>query len=567
MAIMERLVGTSDYLNSARAILGHRFIAVVAILAFVLAFVLAGATRAVGDETVAMLPAISVPSVPTTEDVAKASDNTGAWLEFALTDMLGASAGTYLLSPSDADNYHQIFDLQAKGDLAAADALIALLVDKRLLGQVLAQRYLQVPSYKASYAELKAWLDGYADVPGADQIYKKAALLRPSKGAGKLDNPINRRGINGGLMAAAVVGSTDGGHFQPGLAAWRGRDYTTALNHFKALADDASASPWDRAAGAFWTARALTRLGQAKDVSVWLRKAAEHPRTFYGLIANRQLGLTASLNWDIPTLSGEHLVALGETVAGKRALALLQIGAMDLAEAELRGIHPRGNEQLEESLVAMATALGLPNLALRVGTAIPAPGGALYDAALYPVPRWEPDGGFRVDRALIFALMRQESKFDTAARSHVGATGLMQLMPATASYMAGRRFDRQSIHELRDPQLNLTLGQRYVEYLLGQREVEGNLFYLLTAYNSGPGQLGKWKKLQTVSNDPLLFIETLPAGETRDFIERVLANYWIYQLQLAQPTPSLDAVAAGEWPSYAPLDENLLRVADRVVSP
>jgi soluble lytic murein transglycosylase len=553
---MARLIALFDYLNFSQPLLARKLLAVVALLGFVLA----GTPRAAGDENHAMVPALGAIDVPTREQAEQTGLNNAAWLEFALTDMLGEQAGTYLLAQTDADHYRQIFELQSNGDLVAADALIALLSDKSLLGYAQFQRYIS-PTYKSSYKELQAWLDAYADHPEAGQIHKLAMRLKPKKGAGGLDSPSAGRGINGGLTAAGVVASTDPTSFQQGLAAWRVRDYAGAAAAFQQLANNEKASPWDQAAGAFWTARALVRQGKAKDVSPWLQKAAKHPRTFYGLIASRQLGVTATLNWDIPTLSAVHLVALGEHKAGKRALQLLQLGKLDFAEAELRAIHPRGNEQLEEALVAMAAAVGLPNLALRVGTAIPAPGGALYDAALYPVPRWEPEDGFRVDRALIFALVRQESKFDTDARSHAGATGLMQLMPRTANYIAGVKL---ASGQLKDPQFNLTLGQKYVEYLMKQREIEGNLFYLLTAYNSGPGMLGRWKKSMAASNDPLLFIESIPAGETRDFIERVLANYWIYQLQLAQPTPSLDAVAAGEWPSYAPLDENVLRVADRI---
>lgn len=555
---MARLADTLDYLRTSHPLLARKLLAVVALLGFVLV----GAPRAAGDENHAMVPAMGGFEVPTREQAEQSGLNNAAWLEFALTDMLGEQAGNYLLAQNDADHYRQIFELQANGDLVAADALIALLVDKSLLGYVQFQRYM-APGYKSSYKELQSWLDAYADHPDARQIHKLALKLKPKKGAGGLDSPSAGHGISGGLTAAGVVAKADSSSFEQGLAAWRVRDYAGAAGFFKSLANNEKASPWEQAAGAFWTARALVRMGQAKDVSPWLQKAAKHPRTFYGLIANRQLGTTATLNWDIPTLAAPHLIALGDHKAGKRALQLLQIGKLDMAEAELRAIHPRGNAQLEEALVAMAAAVGLPNLALRVGTAIPAPGGALYDAALYPVPRWEPEGGFRVDRALIFALVRQESKFDTDARSHVGATGLMQLMPRTANYIAGVKLVGS---KLTDPEFNLTLGQKYVEYLMQQREIEGNLFYLLTAYNSGPGMLGRWKKSMSASNDPLLFIESIPAGETRDFIERVLANYWIYQLQLAQPTPSLDSVAAGEWPSYAPLDENVLRVADRLAT-
>jgi soluble lytic murein transglycosylase-like protein len=526
-----------------------------------LAFVLAGSRVAFGEEDVA--------TTNTAEAAAEVSVNAtsqqeGAWLDFALTDLLASAEPGALLSEADAEAYRTIFTAQAAGDMDKADGAIASLTDKRLMGHILYQRYLHPTAYRASYTELKGWLDSYADLPEAKRVHALALKRRPARGAAGLDSPSSGRGVSGGLMAAAVVGSTNSQLWETGLSAWKARDYRAALASFQTLARSERASPWDQAAGAFWTARCLTRLGQPAEVSSWLRRAAAHPRTFYGLIANRQLGTEASLNWDVPPLATEHLIAVNSTKAGHRALALLQIGQLDLAEAELRSIHPRGNDTLEQALVAIAATASLPNLALHVGTAIPTAEGALYDAALYPVPRWEPAGGYRVDRALIFALVRQESKFDSDAKSHAGATGLMQLMPATAGYMAGRNFSRTNLTELHDPELNLTLGQRYVEYLLQQDGIDGNLFYLLAAYNGGPGQVQRWKRAASASNDPLLFIESIPAAETRNFIERVLANYWIYQLQLGQPTPSLDAVAAGEWPMYAPADDEVLRVADRL---
>lgn len=491
------------------------------------------------------------------------STHHAAWLDFALPEIMGENDGKVLLSDTDADAYRRIFALQADGNWEEADKAIASLTDTRLMGHVKAQRYLHPEAYKATYVELRDWLKAYSSLQEADRIHALANRRRPQGEVLKLSNPSADKGISGGIAAAAVMGSGDHAAWDIGLKAWKERDYNAALSAFRDLARNEKANPWDQAAGAFWTARCLTRLGQPSEVSPWLRRAAAHSRTFYGLLASRQLGLETSLNWETPELKREHLVSLSGKPAGHRALALLQIGQLDLAEGELRSLNPRGNEMLEQALVAVASQAGLPNLALRLGTSIPSANGALYDAALYPMPHWQPEGGFRIDRALVFALVRQESRFEIEARSQVGATGLMQLMPTTASYVAGREFDRTNIRELHDPELNLALGQRYVQYLLEQNAVKGNLFYMLAAYNSGPGQFNRWKS-DMATNDPLLFIESLPNDETRDFVQRVAANYWIYQLQMNQATPSLDAVASGDWPLYTPSNEDGLRVADNV---
>src|SRR3546814_3109596 len=84
--------------------------------------------------------------------------------------------------------------------------------------------------------------------------------------------------------------------------------------------------------------------------------------------------------------------------------------------------------------------------------------------------------------------------------------------------------------------------------------VQGDLFRLTTAYNGGPGNLGKWERAIQADGDPLLFIEALPSKETRLFIERVLTNLWIYRHRLGQPAPSLDQLAAGDWTRYQALD-------------
>lgn len=523
--------------------------------AALLGFALAGSEVAAQDE-----PLPQEPSVLANPAAAQArSDRQGAFLALALESLV--SEGTHiLLSSEDVTRYRSIFEAQSRSDWGAADKALAALKDDRLVGHVLSQRYLKPNAYRAGYDELKTWLSRYSDLPEANRIHALALRHKPT--GDRLAEPVAERGLLGGLPAAATMSSGNYAAWRAGLAAWKDRNYQQALSSFEHLARDEAASPWDQAAGAFWAARCLTRLGRPAEVTPLLTRAALHSRTFYGLLASRQLGIENSLNWDTPELTSAHLTALDGRPSGHRALALLQIGQFDLAEAELATLHPEGNDYLEEALVAVAAAGKLPNLALRVGTSVSAPTGDLYDAALYPMPRWQPEGGFQVDRALIFALVRQESRFEPDAVSHVGATGLMQLMPATASFISGRYFDQKNIGDLNDPELNLTLGQRYVAHLIDQPELENNLFYLLAAYNSGPTQVARWRRDMGVTNDPLLFIELIPAEETRDFVERVLANFWIYSLQMDKATPSLDATAAGDWPLYSPPEEQIVRVAN-----
>jgi soluble lytic murein transglycosylase-like protein len=122
----------------------------------------------------------------------------------------------------------------------------------------------------------------------------------------------------------------------------------------------------------------------------------------------------------------------------------------------------------------------------------------------------------------------------------------MQLMPETAKLVSGEKKPA-----LRDPETSIGIGQKYIASLLKTDTVGNNLFMLAAAYNAGPGNLQKWKSASRhVDDDPLFFIESLPSRETRLFIERVMANYWIYQNRLGQSTATLDAVASGASPIY-----------------
>ncbi|MEK7802675.1 MAG: lytic transglycosylase domain-containing protein, partial [Pseudomonadota bacterium] len=178
--------------------------------------------------------------------------------------------------------------------------------------------------------------------------------------------------------------------------------------------------------------------------------------------------------------------------------------------------------------------------------------GRFYDTALYPDSPWEPKDGYDVDKAIINALIRQESRFNPHAVSRTGAQGLMQIMPSTAQYIAGN-----VEHPLSHPETNIEVGQKYVKYLLNDKVVNNDLFKMAVAYNAGPGNLSRWKNDLKDIDDPMLFIESIPSGETRAFVERVMLNYWIYRLQMGKEVPSLDAVAFLDQPDAIKTAKNI----------
>ncbi|MGE0747520.1 MAG: transglycosylase SLT domain-containing protein [Rhodospirillales bacterium] len=334
-----------------------------------------------------------------------------------------------------------------------------------------------------------------------------------------------------------------------GLTAFRLARYDAAATYFEALAAVPDLPAWPRSAAAFWAARATLDAGRPERVEDWLAAAAEHPDTFYGLIAHRILGTEPAFTWDVPPLPAEMAGRAMAEPALRRALALLQSGAPARAERELAGIAGRGGLAEPLTVLALAEQVRFAPLSLRAAGLFAESGGR-HDAALYPIPGWVPPGGFTVDPALVYAFMRQESAFDVRAVSRSGAVGLMQLMPATAAYVGGAELVDLPKEALFDPAVNLDLGQRYLRYLLEHDTVRGDVALLALAYNGGPGNLARWQRDLAATGDRLLFIESIPSRQARTFVQRVLANYWIYQMRMGVPTPSLDALAAGGAPLY-----------------
>lgn len=376
------------------------------------------------------------------------------------------------------------------------------------------------------------------------------------------------------LASASAARSGDAlpeAHWIAGLAAWRLKQIDRASRHFDGMAASGPRSPWLAAAADFWAARAHVRKGRAREALAHLTAAARYPHTFYGLIALRSLNQVDRFNWQPPELTGAHLTALARKPAGLRAIALIQAGQRDLAGLELQRIHPQGDPLIEQAMVSLADRAGTPTLSLRLGNAVAGPDGAPYASALYPLPNWRPRDGFTLDRALVFAVMRQESRFDTRLVSSAGATGLMQILPSTAQHVQERNADigrdDTGRDALFDPSRNMELGQRYLGELLGMPEIGGSLILAAAAYNAGPGSLARWRRDLGEVDDPLLFIESLPFAETRDYVEKVMANFWIYRLRLGQETATLDAVAAGKWPVYTPADSHPTQVATQPEPP
>ena len=498
-----------------------------------------------------------------------------------LTAGAASAAAVNALTSDDATAYTSAFQSAGRGDFDAADQAAAQVSDKSLLGYLQFQR-LMWPAAKTTYAELTSWLHRYADLPVADRILQLARKRRP-RGAPELRLPADaNRGdpavlkpasgargqaareafYSGDVEGAYQLSLASGERWIAGLAAFRLKDYPAAMSKFQQVALDQGESEWTRSAAAYWAARAAIASGSPEFAPDFLRIATRSPATFYGMIAERELGLEAGadpqayilaqagfgpapatggdgeiLRTAYTALSGPALARLVKTdVRAKRAVALAQIGRTAEAGQELRAGLATAETEAQRRLWT--------TLAIEINGPVEAPARHTrgFDPDDYPTPRLEPTGGFTVDKALVYALVRQESRFNPNAVSSAGAIGLMQLMPQAAARALGDDKILSDSSPLYDPATNLRAGQDYLQLLM--QATGGDMLRAVAAYNGGPGTLLRTE--QSVGNgDALLLMESMPAPETRAYVQKVMAAYWIYRRMFGERGRSLDAVASG----------------------
>jgi soluble lytic murein transglycosylase len=297
------------------------------------------------------------------------------------------------------------------------------------------------------------------------------------------------------------------------------------------------------AAGHFWAARADMSSGHPERIDARLRLAARQTETFYGLMALQRLGLKAK------PIDQSALGSIEKRPNVRAALALAEIGELDLADNLIRHQARIGDARDHGALATIAGRMDLP--ATQLWLAHNGPSGATAAVtARYPAPKgWQPAGGWRVDKSLVFAHALQESQFRTNVTSHAGARGLMQVLPGTAAMIA-RRKGEASVGALNVPAVNLEYGQSFIETVRDMSETGGLLPKVIAAYNAGPQPVGQWNQRMRDNADPLLYIESIPYWETRSYVTIVMRNYWMYQLQAGDQAKSLAALSQGMWPRF-----------------
>jgi soluble lytic murein transglycosylase-like protein len=372
-----------------------------------------------------------------------------------------------------------------------------------------------------------------------------------------------------GFVAADA--NSEYGLWTMGLLYYKDGMYKEAEQYFSKILDLKQINDARKIEAAFWAGRSADANDDMDAAKKYWEIGAEHPMAFYGALSATMLGRTPEYEFFEQDCTDEDIETLRELKLGKVALALLQVGRNERAEQYLKSlITARASDKTLHAINSVATAYDLPRIAIQISGVVRDRGILEIDddiiySAQYPLPDWEPMGGWSIDRALLFAITKQESGFRTTAKSGVGANGVMQLMPGTAKLVAHKNKIKWSDVDMSKPEHNMFLGQQYIVDLLQQPVIDNSIIKMLAAYNAGIGNVQKFEKTFN-TYDPLLYIESFPSYETRGYIKRVLSNLWLYRARLNQPLTSMQELANGQWPLYTSEDEYVQRQMENTLS-
>ncbi|MGO8919093.1 MAG: lytic transglycosylase domain-containing protein [Stellaceae bacterium] len=311
------------------------------------------------------------------------------------------------------------------------------------------------------------------------------------------------------------------------------REPDVAYNHFVKLYDEVKL-PVSVARGAYWAGRAAEAMGYHQLAGAWYGTAAAQVTTYYGQLGATTLGepnIVRGITEPKPTAAETATFEKRELVQVMRGLA--EVGANEYMGPLARRVSELAVVPAEHALLAhLVVKLGRPDMAIAVAKKASYAGVTLLDEG-YPITELPPGGG--AERPLVLAMTRQESAFDREAISTAGARGMMQLMPATASHIAKTlHLPFSESRLLTDPHYNITLGRHYLDGLLG--DFSGSYVLAIAAYNAGPSRVRQWIRdygdPRAKNADVVDWIESIPLGETRNYVQRVLENLQIYRLRL-----------------------------------
>ncbi len=339
------------------------------------------------------------------------------------------------------------------------------------------------------------------------------------------------------------------------------KDPKRALTHFKAH-DGAVESPISQGRAGYWQGRALQAMGDAEGAAKAYAKGAKFQSSFYGLLAAERGGLPFD-----QTLAGEQPTQDWRNSALARA-PLFQAGMLLQASGELsvaERFWTHLAEQLIEDDAAMlgqaAIDMKQPHLAVMIGKRV-AQRGITIAAPYYPLhPAIKLD--LNMAPEMVLAIARRESEFDPVVQSHVGARGLMQLMPGTADDVA-RDLGISDLHTTdrltADPDYNARLGSEYLSQMAGR--FNGNVVMVSAAYNAGPTRPARWMEAygdpREGDIDIVDWIEMIPFRETQNYVMRVTESLPVYRARLGKnplPRPFTEELIGSTLLSFTPKGE------------
>ncbi|HEX2726790.1 MAG TPA: lytic transglycosylase domain-containing protein, partial [Beijerinckiaceae bacterium] len=314
-------------------------------------------------------------------------------------------------------------------------------------------------------------------------------------------------------------------------------DAALASGHFDSAAAIAE-TPISVARAAYWQGRAAEAAGQQEAAQRHYERAAQQAITYYGQLASAKLGreTLALRSADGGPASREAF----HNLTAVQALKLLnEAGVRDLAMplyidlAQRLGdpaqLHALGDLALEQR--DAKTLLSIGKTAVQRGMPLD-----LHAFPTIGIPAYDPVGD-RVEKAMVYAIARQESMFDAKAQSHAGARGLMQLMPATARRTAKRfgvDFDVNKL--ISDASYNAKIGAAHLGELMD--DWKGSYILAFASYNAGGGNVKKWIDAYGDPRSPQVdavdWVERIPFSETRNYVQRVMENLQVYRRRLSE---------------------------------
>jgi soluble lytic murein transglycosylase len=344
------------------------------------------------------------------------------------------------------------------------------------------------------------------------------------------------------LALVRHAGFTDGNHFaeQEFLAGFIALRFLktpqAALTHFRKL-DQGVGRPISKSRAQYWMGRAYEAMNQDTKALVHYRKAAAYPETFYGQVALAHIDPNPVLHLNASAVEAAPQSAVETDPLMDEIKVLADLGqAATLRAFVLRDAQSFSSPAHMKRLMMMLTDWGYPEIAVRLAKT------ASYDGTMLPdfthpviaIPSYAGPGD-APDPALVLGLIRQETEFNPYAVSSAGAKGLMQMMPASAKLaakQAGLPYRPEAL--LTDTAYNMQLGM--TEYRGHLNRYGGSLVLAAASYNAGPGNTRKWLAAMGDPRDgadPIDWIEQIPFGETRNYVQRVLENTEVYRARLA----------------------------------